>query len=269
MTARRAGFWRTAALLAVPLGIGVSGVRADAPAGPDPIATERPGFNNGTETVLPGTLQLELGYSYSYSGSGETHVSQIGNGAQLRIPISDRSEVRFGLPSYQWAYTSGAPTQSGLTDSTISAKLRFLDGITAQRPSLAVIAGTTLPTGADAFRENHTQPFAALEVTEALSELWTLQASTTYADARNDGVRFDQFGAGVGVNYAVTSNVATFLEAYRISPTGVGAPNGDYIDGGVTLAAGKNVQYDAAAGKGIATGANPDFYLSVGYSLRF
>lgn len=272
---------RTARLLLLPflpLPLLPATAQAQQPASPppaakeakeqSPISPERPGYTNGTDTVPPGDLQFEIGFVYS--GFGGSHLSQLGNGAQLRVPLTERAEVRFGLPSYQWASASGQPTQTGFIDSGISAKVRLLDGIQKHRPSFAFIGGTTFAnTGSTAFREKNAQPTADFETHYDLSDLWNVEMNYIYTRASSGGQRFDQRSGAVCLSYNVSPALGTFLETYRINPTSLGAPTGDFVDGGVTYVVGNNTQYDVSASKGVTRGLRSGFFVGAGYARRF
>ena len=231
-----------------------------------PISPERPGFTNGTDTVLPKKIQFETGYQYSRDGKTIDH--EIDNGAQLRFGITPSFEFRLGAPAGDWISGGGTSTR-GLGDSSLSVKWRFLEGKQAKLPSLAVIAGTILPTGSRGFRENHLQPQVALESHFDFSDKYSLEADVVYTDARSDGARFDQYAGGLNLGYNLSPATGLFIETYRISPTDIGSVSGSYVDGGITHLVGNNTQFDINGGTGVTRGVRSGFFVGAGISHRF
>lgn len=231
----------------------------------DTIIPERPGFTNGTATVSRRIFQFETGYQFSRNGKDSTH--EIDNSAQVRFGLSPRTEIRFGIPAYDWL--GGESGAHGSRDSSFSAKVRFLDGVQAKRPSLALIASTTLPTGSKVFQENHLQPQASLESHFDFSEKYSLEASVVYTDARSEGQQFNQYAGALNLGYNVSPALGLFVETYRISPTGLGSVSGSFVDGGVTYTLGKDTQFDVNGGTGVTRGVRSGFFVGAGIAHRF
>ncbi len=247
----------------------LSMARAQSPETEPPISPERPGFTNGTDTVSPKKIQFETGYQYTRDGKTSKHEIDNSNNSQLRFGITPNFEFRLGAPAYEWISGGGAPNTSGLADSSLSVKWRFLEGKQAKKPSLAVIAGTTLPTGSKAFGENHLQPQVALESHFDFSDKYTLEANLVYTDARSNGERFDQYAGGLNLGYNLSQTTGLFVETYRVSPTDFGSVSGSYVDGGVTYLVGKDTQFDINAGTGITKGVRSGFFVGAGIAHRF
>ncbi|MES2464378.1 MAG: transporter [Armatimonadota bacterium] len=234
----------------------------------DPISPERPGFTNGTDTVPLARFQFETGYQYARDGKTSEH--EIDNSAQLRYGISSRAEIRLGVPAYDWFSSGdGMPGTRGLADSSFSAKWRFLDGMEAKRPSLALILGTTLPTGSKQLGDSHLQPQAALESHFDFADKYSLEANFVYSDARSEGKRFDQYSGGLNLGYNASQTLGMFVETYRISPTEYGGVTGTYVDGGLTYLLGKDTQVDLNGGTGVTRGVRSGFFVGAGIAHRF
>jgi hypothetical protein len=229
------------------------------------FSAERPGFSNGTDTVPPGSYQLEFGYTY-LNGGGWQH--RLGDGAQVRLPITPRLEGRVGLPAFVWQSEEGGGTESGLSDSLLSLKWRFLDG-NAQRPSLAFIWGTALPTGSKDIGTHFFQPQTSLQAAYDLSDRWNLSGSLTYLDGRDGEQHFDQYGASANLGYVVTDSVNVFGEIYRLSATGAGRPGANFLDGGVTYLLSDRTQVDLNAGVGLSGDARNGYFVGTGIARRW
>jgi hypothetical protein len=252
------------ALCAVAVTLGPSPASAD----DEPISAERPGFTNGTDTVPVRKIQFETGYQYARDGKSIEH--ELDNSAQIRFGVSSNAEIRFGIPTYDWSSTGDStPGTRGLSDSSISAKWRFLDGRQSHRPSLALIFSTTLPTGSRAVGENHLQPQAALETHFDFSGKYSLEANFVYAGLYSDSRRFDQYSGGLNLGYSVSQAFGLFVETYRISPTDYKSVSGTYVDGGLTYIVRKNTQFDINGGTGITKGVRSGFFVGAGIAHRF
>jgi hypothetical protein len=238
-----------------------------ADATPDLISAERPGFTNGTDTVESGRFQYETGYLYQrQAGVAVNHLNDQG---QLRLPFRPNAEFRVGLPAYYFASVhEGAAT--GFTDAGVSIKWRFLAEEPRRHPSLALIAGTSLPSGGPALRSSALQPQAAVEAQYNLSALYQLQGDVVAARANDNGKQFGQYAGAVNVTYNVSPTISPFLEVYRISALGAnGAPGASYGDGGITYFLGHNIQLDLNAGVGLSHGVRGDHYFGAGFCERW
>lgn len=231
----------------------------------EPISPERPGFTNGTDTVAPGHLQLEWGVVTARQDADRQ--TEAGDGAQLRVPLSERAEARLGLQSYVWE-RAGGERQSGLGDLSVSFKYRFVDDARGRHPSAAIIAGVELKTGSAAEREDDYQPSAALELTQQIGDRFSIDADVVYNGIRQNGLRYDEWAGGLCLNYQFTRRVGGFLETYRVSDLGQGKANAQYVDGGVTYLLDRDTQVDFNAGVG-ANGIKNDYFVGAGVARRW
>lgn len=226
---------------------------------PAPFSAERPGFTNGVGTVAPGYFQLEYGYRYSHDGGSTTH--QLGEGGQIRAPLKEYSEVRFGLPAY--FSQRGA---NGFGDSSLSLKYRFRDADVGHF-GLATIFGTTLPTSPSGVGDSFWKPFISLEFSQPLNERWELQASGSYTRAGREH-RFDQTAVALNLGYNADDRTSVFVETYRFV-AGEGIKDATYIDGGVTFMANRSTQFDINGGFGVSSDVRKDYFLGFGVARRW
>lgn len=237
----------------------------------EPIEPDRPGFANGASVVPQGRLLLEGGYRCTRQG--DEHEHDAGDELTLRIPTSPRAELRVVFPSYLWTRTENQGRQHGFDDATLGAKFQFLKGSEGEngekpRPSVALIAQTTLPTGSRDMGEDTLQPEATLCVDYQPALRLGLGANLDYAYLSDQGERFHRFAGALSVQYELTERAQTFLEYYGLSPRGKNAGNASYVDGGFTYRVNDDLQLDASAGVGL-NGEKNDFFLSVGAARRF
>ncbi len=233
----------------------------------DPIAPERPGFTNGTDTVPVGRVQFEFGYAFNSAPNSREH--RVGDGAQVRFPFTDRFEGRIGLPAYSWARDRAAGERmSGLNDASVSLKYRLADDA-PNHPSVAVIGGATLRTGVASFREDAVQPLFALEANQIVGDNFSLTADVVYNGIRSSGLRYDEWAGGLCANYSLTPTIGAFLEGYRISDSVSGGTHANYVDGGFTYLIGANTQLDLSAGVGAEKSVRREYFIGAGVSRRW
>ncbi|WP_309692398.1 hypothetical protein [Armatimonas sp.] len=176
-------FSSTASLVIVLLFLTAIPALADTPINP-----ERPGFTNGPDTVGTKILQLEGGITRSEGNYIFT------DGGILRYGVSEQTELRLGLPSWQ----------RGVGFSPVSYGLK-----TTLRPHLGLIVQTS--------GEHPSQTQAALEADFAITRDWTLQV---------DAVRDSRWSSGFNLGRPLTKRLSLFVESYRLGAW--------YKDGGIT-----------------------------------
>jgi hypothetical protein len=186
---------------------------------------------------------------------------------QVRLPISPRLEGRVGLPAYVWQEPEGG-SGSGFSDSLLSLKWRFLDG-SPHHPSLALILGTSLPTGNKDIGTHFLEPQTSLQAAYGLSDKWNLSGSATYLDARQGDQHFDQYGVSANVGYALTDAASVFGEFFRLSATGAGQPGANTVDGGVTYALNNRTQVDLNGGIAISGDVRNGYFVGTGLARRW
>ena len=230
------------------------------------IEAERPGFTNGTATVEPGHIQFETGVAFTRDG--DTRDNRINDGAQVRFPLNVRSEVRLGLPAYS-RQRGGGTRASGFDDVSISYKNRFVEG-RKKRPSLAVIAATTLPTGARNIGARRLQPQLALEAQGDFTRDGDLSwnADIVYTRASGGAGTFGETSGGLTLNYALDGQRGFFAEVYRVSSQDIVDSNNNFFDGGVTYLLNNDTQFDLSAGRGFRR-SDHNYFVAFGIAHRY
>lgn len=121
------------------------------------IDTDRPDRTDGTFTLPRGTAQAEGGHTYSRAdGTSEHDFGEV----LVRAGLSARSEIRVGLNSYA-VTDDGSVRVQGMQDALVGMKVRLAEGterFSLWHPGAAVIATTTVPTGAAPWRVGTLQP---------------------------------------------------------------------------------------------------------------
>ncbi|MFQ5747423.1 MAG: transporter [Gemmatimonadota bacterium] len=241
--------------------------RAQEMTGPPPLVTDRPDFTESATAVVPGRLQAELGYTFSRTGDEERHA--IGE-LLIRIGIADRLEGRVGLNSF--AVVDGGPGSgpSGLEDLTLGAKLVLVrPGTGASRgvPRVALLGSVSLPTGDDAIGAAEAQPSGLVALAWDLSDRVGLGANAGVTSVHGGAGRVAEGSASVALGVALTDRLGAFFEAFRIFPEAAGGPDTSFLDAGLTLGLGPDLQIDWRAGIGLDD-PGPNYFTGLGVAIR-
>lgn len=268
-----------AAAAPTPAGVGrdegaaaPGGRPAHAPlAGPD-----RPGYSYSTVTVPAGGVQLESGATEARAGSFTYRT--VGE-ALLRVGAGRGTELRLSGQSFASRVDGAAPLGArmtrGVEDARVGVKQRLVAGHGAQgvaATSVAVIAGSTVPSGSAGFGAGAWQPEAALLVTTPLTAHFSVveNLSDSYAAAATtpDGRRGHRLGASVAGWYAFSGRVSAFGEYAGSRVAGAAAPASHYVDSGVAFAPVGHLQLDVRAGMGM-NGVPGDRFVGAGVTRRW
>lgn len=189
----------------------------------------------------------------------------------VRIGISERFEAR--IEPLTWISVDGGDETvddvDGLDDAGIGMKAMLFDARPPGMPAVALLIGTTIPTGDDEIGEEGWQPESRLALGWDLSDLWSLGANVGWGRPEEGGERFDQALGSVALGRAIGDRLGAFLELYGLAPAGADGNDGAaYVDGGLTLAFGPDAQLDARAGAGL-TDVAADWFFGLGFARRF
>jgi hypothetical protein len=236
---------------------------------PGPVLTDRPGYTD-TPTVLPAkAVQVEAGYTSDRAGP--TTYQSAGE-LLLRAGIGSRLELRLFGNSYATLTSSGARIASGMEDSKIGAKLALIDkpdSVHSLTPALALLAATTLPTGARLLGAGVAQPEAKLAAS------WTTSTPlSVYANAAlgrvYDGTAWGDHGwESVAAWYELNPRLSFFVEEMHLYNISGDAPPATDLDGGLTLGFGDRFQVDARIGRGIGRPNGSERFVGLGFGRRF
>ncbi|MEJ7811115.1 MAG: transporter [Gemmatimonadaceae bacterium] len=252
---------RTIALTAANLTTACASARV----APAPIVTDRPDFTESAEVVPSGMVQVEGGYTFAKSGRAREHTA---GELLVRIPVSAGVEVRAEPGSYVVSEAAGERT-SGIDGATVGAKVMLAraDSARAASPSLALVLGVTLPTGAREYRERKLQPAATLLAAWQLSERLSLGSNAGVSYASDGGSRFTQLYGSATVGYTLSERVGSYLEYFAFNREAARAPYSGYANGGLTFRLSDDTQLDARAGRGLD--GRSRYFLGAGLSRRW
>ena len=220
-------------------------------------------------TVVPGGLQAEAGYTFTRPDAGvETH--SLGE-VLLRIGLVSRVELRIGVNSYVIERLPDGG-EEGFEDILLGTKIGLLEpapGLAAAplRPAVAVLAGSSLPTGHEAFSAEEVNPEATLALAWSLSERFAFGSNLNVASLHEDGERYGQISGSGALGISLTERLGAFVEYFGFSRQRPSGSAVHFIDGGVTLLRGEDLQLDVRAGFGLNDEAT-DYFLGMGLVWR-
>lgn len=248
-----------------------------APADNAPIAPDRPGFTNGSNTVAPGRIILESGFTqtrdHNSNGGGVTDDFPE---ALLRFGTTPKLELQLGVPNYNVQH--GGPR--GFGDLFLGAKLKVYERggtVASVAPSVSV------PFGRRDFRSSNVLPSVLFGVDTPLGKRAGFSANLTLSETQQSGSGASSSNGGsasqnsmsneltvapaASVSYSLTPKLGAYLDAYSIVPRR--GPSSSVADGGFTYLLNDNLQLDVEYGHGLSGGAAPNHFYGGGVAVRF
>lgn len=236
--------------------------------GLEPLVTDRPDFTESTETVAKGMKQLEAGTTFGNRLSEES--ASLGE-TLLRIGTSARTELRLAMNSYSYARSRGV-TVRGFEDFSIGTKVKLMNGggEGSLKPAVAVIIGSTIPTGGALVGANKPQPEVKFGLAWDLTSRVAFSSNLNYAHvaSKEDG-EYREYAATGSLAVGLTDRLGSYLEYYTFQPNIQIVPSTHYLNGGLTYGFTDNLQLDVRSGLGLRRIAGPDYFLGLGISRRW
>lgn len=231
-----------------------------------PLVTDRPDFTESALTVPRRSVQVEMGGTYS----SEDGVRSVSSGETLiRAGLTDRVELRVTAASYAVERSDVARAQ-GLEDSGIGFKFFLHDGGESPSfvPTVALIAGTSLPTGAAPFRSRRALPEAKLLGAWTLNDRVGFASNLNWARAESGGSAHDEFSGSGSFAFSLSDRVGAYAEYFAFGERMAVWTRREYVNGGLTFLVHPTLQLDARAGFRLDAPADGTF-VGLGVSRRF
>lgn len=254
------------------LGLGLGWVwAAHAQGDPGAVAADRPGFGDGAAVVAPGRVQVEAGYSYTDLDRLTQH--SLGQ-AVLRVGVVPGVELRALLNSFVILDGPGVDV-NGLEDLALGAKVNLLtgDGQPLGLIGLTAIVHVTIPTGSDAFSNDHLRPDAKLALDLALTETVGLSANAGYAfDLAGEPETLYTTYLSLGAAVPGVEGASAFVGLFQLTQSTtlffkeVQTDHG--LDGGFTYLPNAATQLDVSVTLGLSDGV-PEVAVGAGIARRF
>lgn len=229
----------------------------------EPLVTDRPDATESAVSVAPGRVQLEAGYTMAHAGAATLH--SLGEGL-LRIGVAGGTELRLGLNSYRLRGGVGE-NPGGLEDASVGTKVVLRARATGAAPGIALLAGTSLPTGSEEFGAGEVQPGGMLALAWDLSPAVGLGANLGYTRAHDEDDRFDEYRTSLALGIGLTDAAGVFVEYFADHRPAAGRPSEISADGGLTVLLNPDFQLDLRGGLGLNSSA-PDYFVGAGLSVR-
>jgi hypothetical protein len=229
--------------------------------------TDRPGYSYGTATVPLKGAQLEVGYTNSRSGP--VTYQTLGEGL-LRVGVGPTTELRLFTNSYALRSGDGA-TAGGIEDAKVGFKQRLWAGkgtAGLASSSIALLAGTSMATGASAFGAGAWQPEAILAASLPVTAKLSFVPNIGDVYAMVDDTRRHRLLGTLAAWYAPSPKWSVFGEYGGSQTSGDAASRLHYLDAGFAIVPLPALQLDLRVGHGM-NGVAHDNFVGVGLTRRW
>mgnify|MGYP001809630222 CR=1 FL=1 len=234
------------------LSVGATAVAQNA----SPLATDRPGFSDGSNLVAPRVLQLETGFFRTQVGS--TVTTSVGDGL-LRYGVNEKLELR--LIGLAYGFTSGAEQW---LEPSIGFKARLAQ---TPRGEITFIGQTTVPVGEGALRSNEWNPTFKIAVTAPVGQD-TLGGNIVYSKVGSGAGQFDQSALSLFFSRSVNGTTSWTGEVWVVDRIADGSPGAGFASVAITHLLDNNRQLDLRLGSGFNQ-SRDGWFLQGGFSVRF
>jgi hypothetical protein len=226
---------------------------------PPELVTDRPDVTEASTVIPKASIQVENGATFTV-GQGEKVLDL--SESLLRVGIANRTELRFGVPNYQ--YAAGGAGAEGFGNLSLGVKQQL--GPLPGGIDLSVIVAISFPTGMSAVSSHGYDPFVKFPWSKELTRKWSIggmQSVFWFTDGAKRNITWeptfylerqvtgelDVFAeyAGDYPQTGVARQIAHFGAAYKLTP---------------------HTMIDMHIGFGLSAAA-PDQFVGIGYSIRF
>lgn len=220
------------------------------------IATDRPGFSDGSNVVPKGKLQMESGFFRTQVGSSVT--TSLGDGL-FRYGLSQKYELRLIGISYGFA-----PGVRQWLDPSIGFKSRIIQ---TDKREVTLIGQTTVPIGQGPLRSNEWNPTIKVAASTALGAD-TLGGNLVFARLGSGDDQFVQSALSLNLTRSITSSTSLTGEVWAVDKISRNGPMAGYFSLAVVHLLDRSHQLDLRLGSGLNQ-SRDGWFLQGGYSVRF
>jgi hypothetical protein len=236
---------------------------------PGPVLPDRPGFSDMPDVLPAGAVQVESGFTDDRAAG--VRYQTVGE-SLLRVGIGSGVELRMFGNSFALRSGGGAPIARGMEDAKVGAKFRLIempDSVHGLTPSLALLVTTSIPTGAPGLGAGVAQPEAHFAANWTTSGPFSFAANAGIAKAFDGAAWSSQGSAVASTSFDINEHLSLFAEGMRVAALSGPSQSGTYVDGGVTVLLGEQLQLDAHIGRGISRGVSGERSFGFGIAHRF
>jgi hypothetical protein len=242
---------------------------------PGPVVADRPGYTDTPVALPAGAVQLEAGATDDRVGPSDARTEYVSAGETLlRLGLGGRTEARLFGNSYGRRTVSGAGTTGGVEDFKLGAKLNLRsapDSVHSWAPNIALLAATTLPTGASGFGASSSQPEVKVAMNWTTASPFSLYTNVGYGDIVNETGRAGKGWVSAASWWAINPRVSLFAEGLaigRVRGSGSGTA-GNNVDGGLTFLINDRFQLDVRVGRGLGRETGSERFVGAGLAKRW
>jgi Putative MetA-pathway of phenol degradation len=240
------------------LAIAATTLPAQSPPHPPEIVTDRPDITEAAIVVPKGSLQFENGLAWTIDhGRNTFDLTQ----TLVRIGITRRTELRAGVPDFLAVWE--LDHQHGFGD--VSAGVKRQLGPLPGRIDLAVIAGISFPTGAEAQSSHGYDPFVKFPWSRELAGGWSVGGMFSGFWYTQDHRRRFYWEPAIYLEREITTAWEAFAEYAGDFPTHTGARHVLHL--GTAYKVTPVHQLDFHIGFGLNSNT-PERFIAAGYSFR-
>ena len=257
--------------------------------------SDRPSVTTSPFTVDAGHAQLEASFgqytrdrSETTGGDGGEHVAVLP--AEVRVGVTDRVEVDVMATPFLLQHTpagiavrptpttprvmTAAAHNSGFGDVQLQAKLNLFGddgGDQAGDTALGLVPYLTLPTASSTkgLGTGRVQGGVAVPVQATLPAGFTLAGMAQFDCPRNDANTTTGFDClhTVELSHPIVGPLDAYAEYVGVAPVRLGHGYQAYVDAGLTLQVGDNVQLDVGVNLGRSRDT-PAYAILAGFAVR-
>ena len=241
------------------------------------LITDRPDQTESAATVTRGYVQVETGWTL---GQEETRGVQLRShkfpGTLVRTGITQGVELRLGWTGYAWGQERTDDLElnrNGAADAKLSAKFRLRsESEKGPWPAVALLVGTSLPMGEEAFSSDRADPSFRFSLAHTLTDRLGLGYNVgmeweSSLDKNGRSRTLSNYLYTMVLGVGLTDRWGSFIEVFgEVGASAPGTPAHSF-DGGITYLLRPNIQLDFAAGVGLSEAAE-DWFLGGGFSIR-
>ena len=242
---------------------------------PGPVVADRPGYTDTPVALAGGAVQLEAGATDDRVGPSGSRTEYFSAGETLlRLGLGARTEARLFGNSYGFRSASGAPRTGGVEDFKLGAKLNLRsapDSVHSWAPNVALLAATTLPTGASGFGAGSSQPEVKVAMNWTTASPFSLYTNVGYSDIVNETGRAGKGWVSAASWWAINPRLSVFAEGLaigRVHGSGSGTAGND-VDGGLTFLINDRLQLDVRVGRGLGSETGSERFVGAGLAKRW
>ncbi|MBZ5609825.1 MAG: transporter [Acidobacteriia bacterium] len=234
-------------------------------AAPEEISPDRPGLTEPTDTLSPGTLELEGGLLLSRHAM-ESSREFAAPFSLLRIGVTRFAEARLGADGFARESTlvDGARQHhSGGSDLEAGLKVRVWS---EQRylPAFTAIGSLSIPTGSAYFSSGRRDPSLELCWSKSLPAHFQAGGNVNF----RWGAETTEHAVSLSVSRKLGRGIGAYGEVYRLSPIEGDEPAHWIADTGITKLLGINTQVDIELGHTLCA-RTPYWFVGAGFAIRF